>query len=122
MVNPIGVLTLCGANASRIIIRRLHSLSFPVNNSEPKRIKICPDKVCLVAITKQVKENRTINLSNSADYFLLTQWCFSCSGLYPTYSLRILLLSTYILFSPTCVKLLTNSTRITFEYSNPITL
>ena len=29
----------------------------PVNNAEPKIIKICPDKVCLVAITKKVNKN-----------------------------------------------------------------
>ena len=32
-------------------------LGFPVNNTEPKIIKICPDKVCLVAITKKVNKN-----------------------------------------------------------------
>ena len=32
-------------------------VGFPVNNTEPKIIKICPDRVhvCLVAITKKVK-------------------------------------------------------------------
>ena len=31
-------------------------VGFPVNNTEPKMIKICPNKVFLVAITKNVKK------------------------------------------------------------------
>lgn len=82
-------------------------VGFPVNNTEPKIIKICPDRVhvCLVAITKKVNKN----IYNDKLIYLCRLLFINPMVIFMSRAvLNVLLLSTHILFSPACV-MCTNS-------------